>query len=505
MDIATAIGTVLDSGRQLDTRDPIKVYFTPAGGTWTEGGTTYTSSGWNTYEIEQAMLALEQWSNVADISFVRTTNANAADFVLNTTNLSGNATGYFYLPGNYFEAGIGVFDNQYGGWASNAGGGLEQGGDGFVLLLHEFGHGMGLVHPHADNVSTGSFPGVDSSHDTGHHDLNQGANTVMSYIDGWSSGPMGATSSYHFGHAGTPMAFDIAVVQAIYGPNTTHASGNNDYLLPSSNTQGTYYSSIWDTGGADTIRNGSSSNSVIDLRPATLQVEEHGGGHMSYVDGIHGGFTIAHGVTIENATGGGGRDTLIGNTADNTLMGNGGNDTLFDVMGNDILRGGAGNDILEAQYGVNIVIGGQGNDHVKGGSQSDLLRGEAGNDAIQGEMTSAVFGGSDKIFGGKGNDVLMGGTGADEFVFFTNDGSDIIGTFSATSVNLNANQVANVTSADFVPGLDEITLKGFSADVQNNVMDYVTIQNGNAVFSASGTEITFYQVTGISADDFNFA
>ncbi|MGB0799362.1 MAG: M10 family metallopeptidase, partial [Planktomarina sp.] len=307
MKIAPELADVLDSGRSLNTYDPIKVYFVPDGGTWYENGQVLTSSGWNSYEIQQAMLALQQWSNVADIQFVQTAHQNTADFVIGTKNISGSTIGYFYLPGNYQEAGIGAFDNTYRGWSSQPGGGLEPGGNGFNLMLHEFGHGIGLSHPHSDSVMPGAFPGVSSSYDSGNFGLNQGVTTVMSYIDGWSTGPLGQTTSYTYGSASTPMPLDIAVVQDIYGANTTFASGNDTYTLPSTNQVGTSFSAIWDTGGIDTIVNPSDTAATIDLRPATLQVEAGGGGFVSHVTGIYGGLTIANSVVIENAVGGGGQ------------------------------------------------------------------------------------------------------------------------------------------------------------------------------------------------------
>ena len=50
-----------------------------------------------------------------------------------------------------------------------------------------------------------------------------------------------------------------------------------------------------------------------------------------------GGFTIAHGVVIENAIGGAGADTIIGNDADNFIIGGGGKDTIDCGAGNDTL------------------------------------------------------------------------------------------------------------------------------------------------------------------------
>jgi serralysin len=46
------------------------------------------------------------------------------------------------------------------------------------------------------------------------------------------------------------------------------------------------------------------------------------------VHGVFGGFTIAHGVAIENALSGSGNDLLIGNAAANMFSGGAGNDTL---------------------------------------------------------------------------------------------------------------------------------------------------------------------------------
>jgi len=54
---------------------------------------------------------------------------------------------------------------------------------------------------------------------------------------------------------------------------------------------------------------------------------------------------------IENAYGGSGNDTLIGNAADNLLRGNGGDDVLRPGAGNDTLTGGAGADTFDLSGG----------------------------------------------------------------------------------------------------------------------------------------------------------
>ena len=75
--------------------------------------------------------------------------------------------------------------------------------------------------------------------------------------------------------------------------------------------------------------------------------------------------------TIENVTGGFGRDMLTGDDRSNTLSGGGDVDTLSGGDGDDTLSGGAGEDILS---------GGDDSDTLNGGADNDMLDGGDGND-----------------------------------------------------------------------------------------------------------------------------
>ncbi|SOD22942.1 M10 family metallopeptidase C-terminal domain-containing protein, partial [Nitrosomonas ureae] len=97
-------------------------------------------------------------------------------------------------------------------------------------------------------------------------------------------------------------------------------------------------------------------DSTIDLRAATLLHATGGGGYLSTVDGINGGFTIANGIIIENAIGGNGADTITGNMTANTLTGNAGNDWINGLGGADNLIGGKGADILTGGGGADDFI-----------------------------------------------------------------------------------------------------------------------------------------------------
>ncbi|MHC0053791.1 M10 family metallopeptidase [Actibacterium sp. D379-3] len=306
----------------------IEYYFVPGTGSY---GGLFPRLEWTAYEKQQVAVAFDTYEAIIDVEFVETTNAADAEFSLNKVNAFGLFLGVMNPPGEAspgsagFNAGVGAV-----GW--DATGGLEQGGYGFITLIHEFGHGLGLAHPHDDGGGSSILPGVSGADDTGTGDLNQGIYTTMSYVDGWATNPNGALSpsdTVDYGYQGTPMAIDIAQLQEKYGANDEYHTGDDVYYLPDANEAGTFYSCIWDAGGTDEIRYDGSENAVIDLREATLQLEEGGGGWISYADGIYGGYTIANGAVIENATGGAGNDALIANGADNVLTGNGGNDTFI--------------------------------------------------------------------------------------------------------------------------------------------------------------------------------
>ena len=248
-EIASAINTAMNSGYSIAEPHVISVYFAPAGTDWYDGSGASPAVGWNDYQITQVFSALEQWSNVANVQFVQTDSRDDADFQLGITQLSPGLNGLFFLPDGSENAGIGSFTSHTNYMATEAGGALDAGGIGYDLLLHETGHGLGLLHPYPDDGNTTAFPGVSSPDDLGLYNLNQGIYTVMTSNPGWVTGPDGVSPTGDYGYAFTPMPLDIAVIQSIYGANTTYENGNTNYYLPDQNASGTGYQSIFDTGG----------------------------------------------------------------------------------------------------------------------------------------------------------------------------------------------------------------------------------------------------------------
>ena len=368
------------------------VYFAAAGESFGElndaGDGPRESFGWQQHEINAVMQALEEYEHILGTNYVITTDVNQATFRLMTTT-SEDFGAYFYPrdPAYGTQQGIGAFNVDSGGWGAFPQS-LQRGGFSFAVILHEFGHAHGLAHPHDRGGGSDIMLGVTGAQGSlGIFDLNQGVYTVMSYNDAWQTHPDGPSSftiaGIDNGWSATLSAFDIAKLQERYGVHD-YNTGDNVYSLTDV-ANDAFYQTIWDTGGTDTIRYTGAQDARIDLTAATLDYSPTGGGVVSFVynlpglpgsQEIKGGYTIANGVVIENATGGSGNDVLIGNSAVNQLKGNDGSDTLLGRGGNDTLHGGNGNDVLN---------GGAGNDQLVGGKGNDLyIFTDAGTDTIAG-------------------------------------------------------------------------------------------------------------------------
>jgi Ca2+-binding RTX toxin-like protein len=386
-------------------RTSIDVYFAEHG----ESFAGYSSFGWTNYEIGQAFAAMAEYEAVTNLAFNRVLAPENADFKLVIAAPLFFA-GLMAPPGETDE-GVGIFSRS----ALHDGGGLIQGGRGFQILLHEFAHGLGLAHPHDTGGTSTKLNGVDLSFgDYGDYGLNQGVFTNLSYNNGYRS-ETGREPDKDYGLTGTLSPLDIAVLQSGYGANDSANVGATTYELTSTNGPGTFYSAIWDTNGIDWLSHNSEVNATLDLRAATLEYEVGGGGFVSKVEGIFGGFTIANGVVIENARGGSGDDILNGNDVANRL--NGG-------AGADIITGGAGVDILTGGSGADTFVFGDGDE---GAVVTDLSEQDAllfvSSNAAQAVLNTATQSGTDTLLTFNGTQItLRNVTDAS----LTHDGAEIV-------------------------------------------------------------------------------
>ena len=444
----------------IEGKNVISVYFAKAGEIFlsedpTNPGltTTMVAKGLEQWEHDAFMLALHQYELVADVVFVEVATRGEADFkvvtYVGTPGAGASLLGRMSAPGELNE-GQAEFNAGDVRWTQE---GLQQGGFYFPTLLHEFGHGMGMAHPHDNgghsSVMRGAGGGTGGiGGGIGDYELSQQVYTVMSYNDGYTTSPYGqprsggitGTQVDHFGWVGTLSPLDIAVIQDKYGVNEDTATGNDTYTIKDYNGPGNFYSSIWDAGGTDEIVYDGGQDANIDLRPATLQYEWGGGGWVSYAWGVYGGFTIANGVTIENARSGSGNDTLTGNEAGNRL------------------ESGAGDDALVGNGGNDILIGGAGADSLTGGAGRDTFRFEANSDSnsLNRDTIADFTKGSDLIDLSALNAAKFVGTAlfsgqAGEVRYATFDGGTIV------ELDSNGDRIA-----DFQVGLDHQVALSFT-------------------------------------------
>lgn len=193
---------------------------------------------------------------------------------------------------------------------------------------------------------------------------------------------------------------------------------------------------------------------------------------------------------------GSGADTVDAGSGDDLVRGGLGSDNLAGGLGNDIIYGNTGSDTISADDGANSLFGGQGEDCISGGDDGDFIMGNRDADIVYGnigadvvygnQQNDTIFGGNghDTLYGGQNNDILEGGDGddalhgnlgADQFVFRTNSGVDVIYDFVAGTDTIRVASGINglpVTEAGDLAGR-------ISSDALGNAV--IDFGNGNVV------------------------
>ncbi|MEM7696546.1 MAG: M12 family metallo-peptidase [Pseudomonadota bacterium] len=328
---------------------------------------------------------------------------------------------------------------------------FSPGSSGFQVLLHEFGHALGLEHTFEDSDGIAITGGIDNT-DT----------SVMSYT--WAS---------EFEQEFKWM--DLDALEYLYG-----APGQIDHV-----------EIRWNEKQDVLLAFGDSRDDVL------LGVNDK-----SYLYGKAGDDALYGRDANDRLYGQAGNDTLIGFAGDDLLSGGTGNDEVDGRDGNDIARGqkgndavngGSGDDVVAGQAGLDTLDGGYGRDTVRGGEDRDILRdgdgwfddkllgqggddwmqsgdgddlqrGGGGNDRMEdislysddfftgndGDDAIIAGGGNDTLKGGSGIDTLRGGSGADIFFVVEGDGSDIIRDFSRAEGDRLDVSALGITAAEAV-------------------------------------------------------
>ena len=385
---------------------------------------------------------LQSWAHVAQLTFTEVAADTVHAGVLRFANaappgLGATTYGVSSFPQDFAGAGDTWMNSAFSfpeGWAA--------GTQNFLTLLHEVGHALGLKHPHDGGMGGSAgwpatpvilpFTGTDTLTTESTQTMVMAYNDIpaLAVVDGKSLQSDFAPT--------TPMRYDIAAIQYLYGANMAFNAGDTVYTFDG---EGRYNQTLWDGGGVDTIVATGSRNVIINLasaswsalgQPITFSTRNADLSVAALQPQLNDPATvfIYDTVVIENATGGDGNDLLSGNAVANRLRGGLGNDTLAGNAGNDVLSGGPGNDELNGGAGfdvadyrgdvavnANLGIGGtlQGADvdalsnieAIFGSNFADTLTGLDGNAVMPGET----------FRGGGGNDTINGGAGLDRAEF----------------------------------------------------------------------------------------
>ena len=350
------------------------------------------SLGWRRKERQLILSGMRDIENVSGLRFFNRGNDTDDEveiwFYMLDKESADDSFGFAYTPGSDPDEGmVAINRSVYAKPDGTSVHSIARGSFYGITFLHELCHAVGLKHPHEKGLlRQPRFPGLknwsNEYRNKGMYEQNAHPFTQLSYVDKGARNGYVPRSIKNHGFLKSLGALDVAALQWIYGVNSEHATGSNVYRLPTSNKEGTGWKAIWDAGGNDRIDGSRAKSPVsIDLRNATLDQSERAGGYISSVEGVFGGFTIAHDwngkdledpaglCIIEHATGGSADDRLIGNSASNRLRGR---------QGDDILYGGSGGD--------DVLIGGSGRDqfwiHAQSGSFAKVMDFRSGKDQL---------------------------------------------------------------------------------------------------------------------------
>jgi serralysin len=312
--------------------------------------------------VARATFAMVQ--GLTNLSFVESNDPLSAVFRMGIS--SEPNTAYAYYPSTSSTGGDSWY-NPDPAWTQPIFGNY-----GYLTIIHELGHNLGLKHGHESDGPSGQAMNYwrDSMEFS-----------VMTYRGFIGADSQGGYTNGQFGYAQTFMMYDIAALQHLYGADFGTQGGNTVYTFDPLNGQmfidgvgqgipgedgdantplptngNRIFRTVWDGNGTDLYDfSNYATNQLIDLRPGYWsRMDDQQTAVLDFNTLVRARGNVFNALQyqgdtrslIENANGGSGADSMRGNAGRNTLDGQGGDDTINGGGEADVLNGGSGNDRL---------------------------------------------------------------------------------------------------------------------------------------------------------------
>jgi serralysin len=316
-------------------------------------------------QVKQNVRAIMAWyGTMLNLNFVEVAETSSKIGLIRVMRSNGPSYAYAYYPSSdtmFSVTGDVHLNPSYDRLGDTNGFQNPAGEHGYLALIHEIGHALGLKHPFD---GTPNLPADEDNH----------SHTVMSY-------------GFPGESPGTPMGYDVMALQYLYG-GKAYRTANDGYLFddgaidqyalggqlfinPSLLTKQV----IWDSGGYNTIDLSGfapdPSGYRLDLRPLGWLTT-----NANYLTTyLNAGAVVGPGVSIQKLVNSGGNDTIYANADANLFSGYTssrvtGADTIYDADGADTidLSGYTPAQVTQTASGNDLVLalGSNGSITVKG-------------------------------------------------------------------------------------------------------------------------------------------
>jgi serralysin len=283
--------------------------------------------------VKTNVRAIMAWySTLINVTFVEVAETANTVGVIRVMRSTAPSYAYAYYPSStsmFSVAGDVHLNPSYDRLGDTNGFQNPAGEHGYLALIHEIGHAIGLKHPHDGSPR---LPSAEDNH----------TNTVMSY-------------QFYGESPGTPMGYDLMTLQYMYGArpqrggNDTYRMNRADvdqyivggqlYVNPSLATK----QAIWDSGGYNVLDLSAftavSGGYRVDLRPLGW-VSTNANYATTY---LNAGAVVGPDVMIRELVNSGGSDTIYANSGANLFRGY----SASRVTGADVIYGATAADTVD--------------------------------------------------------------------------------------------------------------------------------------------------------------